>query len=53
MRVLLRLIDADGRKWYAVGHVEEQVILVGDTDTKGKLQDMVSVYDFRVVTDDK
>lgn len=51
MRVLLRLIDADGRKWYAVGELDDVVVKVGDTNEKGKLTDMVSVYDFRVVTD--
>lgn len=51
MRMLLRMVDTEGRKWYAVGEIEDVVVRVGDTDTKGKLTDMVSVYDFRVVID--
>lgn len=51
MRVLVRCVDAEGRKWYAIGELEDVVVRVGDTDTKGSLRDMVSLYDVRLVID--
>ena len=47
-QLLLRLVDANGKEWHAVGLLTPEVTAVGDSEDKAKMSELFALGELKV-----